>query len=91
MKRFRGNKRRDQLYKDIRTGISTELQHLRCMRHLQGMDDGRNTHTHTHTHKKYIYIYQANLHQKQPKMIPKARWKDDAENDRREMAIVNWR
>jgi len=51
------------------------------MRHLQGMDDGRNT-------KK---IQQANLHQKQPKVRPKAGWKDDAENDRREMAIVNWR
>jgi hypothetical protein len=36
-------------------------------------------------------IYQANLHQKQPNVRPKARWKDDAENDRRDMAIVNWR
>jgi len=45
------------------------------------MDDGRNT-------KK---IYQANLHQKQLKVRPKAGWKDDAENDRRELAIINWR
>ena len=36
-------------------------------------------------------IYQANVHQKQPKVRPKARGKDDAENDRRVMAIVTWR
>jgi hypothetical protein len=36
-------------------------------------------------------IYQANLHQKQPKVRPKARWRDDAENDRTETVIVNWR
>jgi hypothetical protein len=81
MKRFRGSKSTDQLYKDIKIGIGILLQHLRWMRHLQGMDDGRNT-------KK---IYQANVHQKQPKVRPKARWKDDAEDDRREMATVNWR
>ena len=81
MKRFSGSKSRDQLYKDINVGTSFKLQYLRCMRHLQCMYDGRNA-------KK---IYQANLHQKQPKVRPKVRWKDDAENDRTEMVIVNWR
>jgi hypothetical protein len=41
------------------------------------MDDARNT-------KK---IYQANLHQKRPKGRPKARWKDDVENEVRKMEI----
>ena len=45
------------------------------------MDDVRNT-------KK---IYQATLHLKRPKGRPKARWKDDVENDARKMGIVNWR
>jgi len=36
-------------------------------------------------------IYQTNLHQKQTKVKPKEGWKDDAENDRREMAICNRR
>ena len=45
------------------------------------MDDARNT-------KK---IYQANSHQKRTKRRPKARWKDDVENDIRNTEIVNWR
>lgn len=36
-------------------------------------------------------IYQTNLHQKQTKVKPKEGWKDDAENDRRQMAICNRR
>jgi hypothetical protein len=36
-------------------------------------------------------IYQANLHQKGPKGRPKARRKDDEENDIRKVGIVNWR
>jgi hypothetical protein len=40
------------------------------------------------TPRKYIkptYI------KKRPKVRPKARWKDEAENDIRKMGIVNWR
>ena len=44
------------------------------------MDDARNT-------KK---IYKANLHQKRPKGRPNARWKDNMQNDIRNMGIVNW-
>jgi len=51
------------------------------MRDLQWTDDARNT-------KK---ICQANLHKKQPNRRPKARWKDEAENDIRKMVSVNWR
>jgi len=43
MKRFRGSKSIDQLHMDIKIGTSIKLQHLRCMRHPKGMDDGRNT------------------------------------------------
>jgi hypothetical protein len=39
----------------------------------------------------YKKLYQANLHKKWYKQRPKARWKDDAENDIRKMGIVNWR
>ena len=35
-------------------------------------------------------IYPPNLHQKWPTGNPKARWKDDVENDRRKTEIVNW-
>jgi hypothetical protein len=45
------------------------------------VDDARNA----------TKIYQANLDQKQTKGRPKARWKDDVENDIRKMGIVNWR
>jgi hypothetical protein len=45
------------------------------------MDDARNA-------KK---IYQTNLHQKRPKGRPKARWKDEVENNIRKMQIDNWR
>jgi len=36
-------------------------------------------------------IYEANLDYKRPKGRPKTGWKDDVENDVREMDIVNWR
>jgi hypothetical protein len=49
--------------------------------HQQQMDDGRNT----------MKIYEANLHHKRPKGRPKARWKDDVENDITKVGIVNSR
>jgi hypothetical protein len=45
------------------------------------MDDARNA-------KK---IYQTSLHKKRPKGRPKARWKDEVENDIRKMQIDNLR
>jgi hypothetical protein len=45
------------------------------------MDDTRNARK----------IYQTNLHQKRLKGRPKARWKDEVENDIRKMRIDNWR
>jgi hypothetical protein len=36
-------------------------------------------------------IYQANLHHKGPKGRSNAGWKDDVENDVREMSFANWR
>ena len=48
---------------------------------MDRMDDARNT-------KK---ICQNNLHQKLPKGRTKGRWKDDVENDVRQMGIINWR
>jgi hypothetical protein len=36
-------------------------------------------------------MYKANLDHKRPKGRPKTSWKDDVENDIREMDIVNWR
>jgi hypothetical protein len=36
-------------------------------------------------------MYQTNLHKKQPKGRPKARWKDDVEDKIRKMGVVNWR
>jgi hypothetical protein len=50
------------------------------MGHLQRTDDARP--------KK---IQQAHLHQKLRKGRPKARWKDDVENDIKNIGIVNWR
>jgi hypothetical protein len=45
------------------------------------MDDARNS-------KK---LYQANLFHKRPKGRPKARWKDDVDNDIRKIGSTNWR
>jgi hypothetical protein len=66
----------EKLYKDVNIGTFIKLQRLKWL-HLKRMDDARNT-------KK---TYQANLHQNRPKGRPKARRKDDAENDVRKMRI----
>jgi hypothetical protein len=44
-------------------------------------DDARNMKT----------VFQNNLHQKRLKGRSKVKWKDDVENDVRQMGIVNWR
>jgi hypothetical protein len=36
-------------------------------------------------------MFQADLRQKRPKGRPKARWKDDVENDVKKIGSVNWR
>jgi DNA polymerase III delta prime subunit len=36
-------------------------------------------------------ICHTSLHQKRPKSLSKARWKDGVENDVRKMLAVNWR
>jgi hypothetical protein len=79
--RIRTNSELEELYTDINIGIFIKLQRLRWMGHLHRMDDARNA-------KK---IYKTNLHQKGPKGRPKARWKDEVENDIRKMRIDNWR
>jgi hypothetical protein len=51
---IRTNVELQKLYQGVNIGTFIKLQHLRCMGHLQGMDDARNT-------KKTC---QANLYQK---------------------------
>jgi hypothetical protein len=50
------------------------------MEHLQPIDNVRNT-------KK---IVSSRLTKKKPKGIRNGRWKEDVENDVKEMGIVNW-
>jgi hypothetical protein len=79
--RIRTNVELEKLYKDVNIGTVIKLQHLRQMGHHQWKDNARTTEK----------IHQANIHQKLPKLRPKARWKDDVQNDVRKMRIVNWR
>ena len=62
------------------SGSRIKLPYLICMEHLQWMDDARNT-------KK---IQKTKLHQKRPKGRSNARWKDNVQNDIRNMGIVKW-
>jgi hypothetical protein len=73
------NSELEELYMDINIGNFIKLQCLRWMGHLHQIDDTRNA-------KK---IYQTNLHQRQPTGRPKARWKNEVENNIRKMQIDN--